>query len=135
MTVQQTSIEAFASILPFLPPREAQVLDVIGSRGPLNNRQIAECLGLPINSITPRVHELREAGLVIDAGYLVDPQTHRRTHSWKLLRSWKWTVPSDTVRGKNYLVERTPEGWTCACSDHVFRDHECKHIRKVRGNA
>jgi DNA-binding MarR family transcriptional regulator len=49
----------------------------------LNNREIAENLHLPINTITPRVNELRKMGFVENAGIAFDPVTKRRVMIWR----------------------------------------------------
>ena len=51
---------------------------------PFNNRQIAERLGLPINSITGRMFELRDMGKVVSAGVSHDEVTNRDTMMWRL---------------------------------------------------
>lgn len=64
MTVQQTSLFAYAQIREELGERQQQVLDAITVFGPLSNKDIAKRLHLDINSVTPRCLELRKKGLV-----------------------------------------------------------------------
>lgn len=64
MTLQQTSLLAYAEVRDNLGPRQAAVLDCIAVFGPMNNRQIAQRLHWDINSVTPRVLELRKKQLV-----------------------------------------------------------------------
>ena len=58
------------------------VLDVLKT-GDYNNREIAEKLNKPINSITPRTKELRAKGLVGKIGYKKDDKTNRKTILWR----------------------------------------------------
>jgi phage recombination protein Bet len=39
-------------------------------------------------------------------------------------------VVGDT--GRHYLVRFAAGRWTCTCPDHVYRNHECKHIRRIK---
>jgi len=44
--------------------------------------------------------------------------------------------PSDTTPNKLYNVIQRKNlfgsRWTCDCLDYHYRDHECKHIRKIK---
>ena len=57
--------------------RQKQVLDVIKHHEPIHNRKIANKLKLPINSVTGRVKELRNLGLVAICGKVKDDVTNR----------------------------------------------------------
>lgn len=57
--------------------RQIEVLHVISMFAPITNREISEKLHLPINSITGRVKELRELGLVEFLGKKYDDVTER----------------------------------------------------------
>lgn len=47
----------------------------------------------------------------------------------------KYTVPSDSVAGKEYLVSITENGqWQCSCKHWTTRHVECKHIARVKAN-
>ncbi|MDX5586539.1 MAG: winged helix-turn-helix domain-containing protein [Aureibaculum sp.] len=62
---RQTSMEAYHSNLESLGKNQFKVLQVLSkSKAPLCNKQIAEILDKPINTITPRVNELIKKGLV-----------------------------------------------------------------------
>lgn len=87
--VQETSLEAYTSIQSELGERQTQVLKTLRSSdtpGCMNNRMIAETLDIPINSVTPRVKELREKGLVVEAGKSPCPYTKRKTLFWKAVK-------------------------------------------------
>jgi DNA-binding MarR family transcriptional regulator len=52
--------------------------------GPICNQDIAERLGWEINRVTPRVMELREMNLVVEAYRDVNPKTNRKCIYWKV---------------------------------------------------
>ena len=70
--------------------RQQQVLDLFGmpANNPwkmfYNNRQIAEALNLPINSVTPRVKELREMGKLVEYKKMKDTVSNRLSIYWRL---------------------------------------------------
>lgn len=57
--IQQTSLLAYREIKPTLNDRQAKVLQAIEAIYPACNAQVAQYLGWPINTVTPRVLELR----------------------------------------------------------------------------
>lgn len=47
----------------------------------------------------------------------------------------KYTVSSDSLAGKEYLVSITENGqWQCSCKHWTTRHVECKHISRVKQN-
>ena len=50
----------------------------------INNRQISELLNLPINSITPRVQELRKMGKLVEHKKMRDAVSNRLSIYWRL---------------------------------------------------
>ena len=44
----------------------------------------------------------------------------------------RWTVPSFTKPGVEYVVEHRDGEWTCTCPDFTFRRRVCKHIAQVQ---
>lgn len=83
MTIQQTSIDAFNEIHN-LGKRQLEVISALKELKVANNREIAELLDMPINSITPRCLELRDLKIVEEAGTKVDSVTKRKTMTWRL---------------------------------------------------
>ena len=79
-----TSLDAFQSIKPELGSRQKVVFDVISYLGTPTNTEINNYLGIPINSIVPRVNELRKKGLVRDAGKRECKITGRLVHCWRI---------------------------------------------------
>lgn len=83
--VRQTSIEGYNSIRGKIGQRQEEVLKTILKFGPMNNRAISEVLQRPINTVTPRVNELRKAGLVQEESRRKDPRTKVRTIWWEAI--------------------------------------------------
>ncbi len=81
--VQITSREAYWALIPELSERQTEVYKTIRKSTAINNKMISKTLGAPINSITPRTHELRELGLVTEAFKAICPHTKRKTIFWK----------------------------------------------------
>jgi Mn-dependent DtxR family transcriptional regulator len=84
--VQQTSVDAYLGVMPSLGDRQSAIYRLLMCEGPLSNKQIARLLEIPINSVTPRVHELRGLGLVIRSGYRTCPSTHCAEIVWEVVR-------------------------------------------------
>jgi len=82
--VAETSRLAYYSIRCELDSRKTEVFGVIDDSPGFCNREIAFVLGLPINSVTPRVKELRDLGLVVCSGVKVDSMTGRSVKTWKV---------------------------------------------------
>lgn len=80
--VAETSRDAYHAIGPGLGRKQRVVLAFIRKYGPINNRELSERIGWPVNQITPRVLELREAGLVMGAGERRDEATGHRAERW-----------------------------------------------------
>ena len=79
---RQTSLLAFHS-LKDLNGRQAQVYGVIRNHGPISNLQVAEILKMPINSIVPRVFQIRAKGLVQESHRSESPLTGRTVIFWQ----------------------------------------------------
>lgn len=80
-----TSILAYSQILEELGIRQTQVFRVVRELKSCNNLMISKKLNLPINSITPRVNELRKFGIVRQHKKELCPYTGRLTIFWKPL--------------------------------------------------
>lgn len=81
--IRHTSKLAWKDIQSKIGERQRQVLEVL-RRGDMSNREIMRETGLEVNTVTPRVYELRKAGLVIEKGTKVDPETNRTVLVWGL---------------------------------------------------
>jgi DNA-binding MarR family transcriptional regulator len=75
--------ESYYQLTDSLGDRQQQVLDMIRVMGRVSNRQLSELLHLPINSITGRVRELRDKGLVTECGTTYDEVTNRTVTLFK----------------------------------------------------
>lgn len=87
MTAAETSREAYHSIEPeTLGRKQRAVYAFIAKYGPINNRELSELTGWPVNQITPRVLELRSPPLelVVSAGLRIDPITGKRAERWRV---------------------------------------------------
>lgn len=82
--IQQTSIRAFREISEEINDRQAKVYNTIALMPKINNTEIAKYLKKPINTITPRVHELRKKGLIKQAGTKKCPITNKTTMAWEI---------------------------------------------------
>lgn len=83
--INSTSLLAYNSIRGVIVGnKQKEVYMAIERLGEANNKDIARLLGKEINTITPRVVELRSMGLVIWAGDAKDPRTGRKTSYWKI---------------------------------------------------
>jgi len=81
-----TSLLAYSEVLNDLCLRQAQVYGVIRKLKSCNNQMIANSLRLPINSITPRVNELRKLHIVMMDKKELCPWTGRLTVWWRCRR-------------------------------------------------
>ena len=86
MTVQSTSLLAFQSVQRGLSSRQEAVYKAFERYGNMTNKQVAHELGWEINSITPRVKELREQGLLWETGIRRDPVNGRPAKVWGVAR-------------------------------------------------
>jgi len=83
--VQPTSVQAYKTdVLPQLGERQRQVYAALASKVNQTNTEISRVLDIPINTVTPRVKELRELGLVIEDEERTCSVTGRRAKAWKV---------------------------------------------------
>ena len=85
MMVQQTSIDSFKIVKEIRKTVQQKIYDTILSRGISTNRQISILTKIPINSVTARVKELREAGTLEQAGTEYDSTTRRTVMTWRVV--------------------------------------------------
>lgn len=83
--IQQTSLEAYKAIIPELAEKQKIVFDVIYKHPGMSNYDISQYLGWRINSVTPRVNELRELGFVDLHSFKEDSITHRTVMTWEVV--------------------------------------------------
>ena len=85
--IQKTSLEAFQVLKPDLDNRQRIVYRLIHENKGLCNHDISHILGWEINSVTPRVKELRDMGLVVCSHEKQDPSTNRTVMCWKVVNN------------------------------------------------
>ena len=76
-------MDALWSIKAEIGARQQCVLDALREMGSANNRMISARTGMPINSVTPRMNELRKLGLVELDREDRDKVTNRSTYYWR----------------------------------------------------
>jgi hypothetical protein len=81
--MQPSSLDAWKSIQANLGQRQKTVFKALQEIGEASNKQISKLLGWPINTITPRVLELRNMGLVDFSREQVDLKTNRTEIVWR----------------------------------------------------
>ena len=80
--IQETSFEAFYDILPTLNERHTLFYNLLKLYPGCSNHDLSRISQLPINSVTPRVNELRKKGLVVFSHHKTDRITKRRVMCW-----------------------------------------------------
>jgi len=93
MTVQETSRIAYRQIQPRLGMKQAKVLKVLraarDTRLDFTNCELALVLDWPINTICPRVYELRKLGLVVLSRKRACERTGRLAMAWQAKEGFK----------------------------------------------
>ncbi|ASZ75229.1 helix-turn-helix DNA binding domain protein [Mycobacterium phage MissWhite] len=82
--IQDTSREAYHSVLPEMSDRKREVVNAVVTFGTLCNREISDLVGRPINEITPTVLSLREDGVLTLSHKGIYEPTGRRVMYWRL---------------------------------------------------
>ena len=86
INMQQTSIAAYLEIKKHLGKKQREVKKVFEEHSECTNNELANYIGWPINTITPRVVELREKGFIKEHCRRADKLTGRKSICWTL---WK----------------------------------------------
>lgn len=67
--IQETSLNAYlGEVVETLGTRQKAVLDAFTKKENFTNQELAEFLGWPINTVTPRCLELRRKGMLMLSG-------------------------------------------------------------------
>ena len=82
--VRDTSIISYGDIKSTLGLRQRVILDIIRHMGTPTNLEISRYIGLPINTVTPRVFELKEKGLVYEVGKRTCLISGRMAYAWRV---------------------------------------------------
>ena len=84
MTVSQTSILSYYTLdKAKVNTLQREIYNLIKSDRTLSNRDIANALGLEICTVTGRVNELVEMGLVVSWAVKKDTRTNRTVKIWR----------------------------------------------------
>jgi len=85
--IQQTSLIAFTEIKQSLGVRQLEVYRFLSSHLDqyFSNTELSYALELPINRITPRIYELRRAGLVKSYGKRYCRITGKEVLVWQVV--------------------------------------------------
>ena len=87
-SVRSTSLQSYEfDVLTVLGDRQRVVLEAMKNRENWTNSELAAYLNFPINTITPRVYELRRLGLVMEDGKRQCKVTGRTCISWMVVKS------------------------------------------------
>jgi len=78
-----TSLWAYNLATQNLGKKQKEVLDALRFFPDATNAEIAAHMGFSVNRITPRILELRQQGLVLDAGRRRCKITGGMSHAWK----------------------------------------------------
>ncbi len=85
--VTDTSLEAFKEVKEHLGERQAVVYHCLKEIQPATNLMISKKLSIPINSITPRMNELRNQLRLVGFAYKAKcPISGRSAFFWKCVR-------------------------------------------------
>lgn len=98
--MRETSLEAYyKDIVPTLGKRQSAVFKELTKYPNATNSELAKSLGWTINTVTPRIFELREQGLVVEDEKRLCKITGRRAIAW---RSVKPVLPEED--GQQMLI-------------------------------
>lgn len=82
--IQQTSLDSYyGEVVPTLGNRQKKVVEAFESQS-FTNTELSRFLGWPINTVTPRVKELREKGYLIELTVRPCAVTGRMAKVWAL---------------------------------------------------
>lgn len=81
--VRDTSVAAYQDVQAHLGEKQQVVLTVLQDTPNMTNTEIAQSLGWPINTVTPRVYELRNLGLVREIGKRMCKVTGKSVYAWE----------------------------------------------------
>lgn len=84
MSVQSTSLDAYADIAEKRDTWEQRVLRTIRAFGPISDRSIAAHIGRECGFVSARRNSLRKKGLVYGYGIEIDPVSHMGVMVWKV---------------------------------------------------
>lgn len=85
--IQETSRIAYRhDVLPTLGQRQKKIYETLELRDSFTNSELAHYLGWTINTVTPRIFELRKLNLVTDSGKRTCRITGRTAIAWRIVQ-------------------------------------------------
>ena len=84
MPVQSTSVIAYRDIEPTLGKKQQLIFGVLGLFANMTNNELARYLDWQINTVTPRVFELRKLGLIEEGERRPCDVSGRLSIAWKI---------------------------------------------------
>lgn len=82
---RDTSIHAYYDrVKPTLGNRQKVVFEMLRNKDNWTNSELAQTLEWPINTVCPRIFELRKLGLVEDSGKRICKVGGLMAHAWKI---------------------------------------------------
>ena len=82
--VRKTQVDSFTSVKQKLGAKQRAVAHALKILGEASNKDLSRALGWAINSVTGRVTELVDRGIVTSNSTKVDPDTNRTVTVWRL---------------------------------------------------
>ncbi len=83
--VQETSLFTYnREVRPTLGERQKAVFRELEKSGAMTNSELADSLNWPINTVTPRVYELRGLDLVVEDEVRTCRVTGRKVIAWRI---------------------------------------------------
>lgn len=149
--VRQTSVEAYFEVLPKLGNRQFEVMMALYTK-PATDKEIAEKLNRPINTVTPRRNELVKQGIVEEKERRECSITGHRAIAWGIVDGLEGKIEEELKSDRQKKAEEEEmeieqiepflfkvkdeyivdiDDKTCTCPDYQYRQVKCKHIYKV----
>lgn len=144
--IQDTSLKAWLNeIAPTLGARQIAILEAfeLDQRSDFTNAELSVFLDKPINTVTPRVFELRELGILEESRKRQCTVTRREVHAWRLKDRpaispraispipVRYQMPSISQPGKTHSIVARDGKPACDCKGFLFRK-TCSHIENLK---
>lgn len=143
--IRDTSIRTYLNeIAPTLGARQIAVLEAFenSTDEDMTNMEIAKNIEREINTVTPRVHELRQYGILVESRLRPCRVTGRMAHAWKIGEKPALLpkaihpapvihqLPSRSQPGRTHTIKDTGRIVTCTCRAFYWR-RTCSHIKHL----
>ncbi len=147
--IRDTSIRTYLNeIAPTLGARQIAVLEAFeySTEEDMTNMEISKRIEREINTVTPRVHELRCLGILVESRKRPCRVTGRMCHAWKVGSSPAISphaivaaptyhqLPSKSEPGKTHVLKDTHRRIECTCKGYYYR-RTCIHVKNLERRA